>query len=80
MSLNLRPSQKAVPIDRTGPPACRTTLHRHCARCGVADETVYAAPLANGGNFPPLCLGCSVKVMRIRATERAVQALEAGCE
>jgi len=80
VALIQRPTTRAVPIDRTGPPACRGDVHRHCARCGVADETVYAAPLANGGNFPPLCLGCSVKVMRIRATERAVAALEGGCD
>lgn len=69
-----------VPLERTGSPMCRGSVHAHCARCGVADETVYAAPLANGGQFPPLCLGCSVKIMRVRATERAVAALEGGCE
>ena len=45
MSLNLRPSSPAVPIERTGSPMCRGSVHRHC-RCGAqvtADDVVVTS-------------------------------------
>jgi hypothetical protein len=51
-----------------------------CARCGGTDGTVYAAPTADGGRFPPLCTDCQVKIMRIRSVAKAVETLEGGCD
>lgn len=50
-----------------GPKSCGTGVHVHCARCGTADDTVYAAPTAAGGRFPPLCRACAHKVVRLSA-------------
>ena len=75
MSLNLRPTTRAVPIDRTGPPACATTLHRHltCFRCRVTSEqdaTVYQRITLAGERQPPLCTPCAVKMDRIGRLSR----------
>ena len=65
MTIQQRPSMKAVPIDRSGPPACRTTLHRHCARCGASDQTVASTVTRDGVEWPPMCAYCSAKVRRL---------------
>lgn len=80
MSLNLRPTTRAVPIDRTGPPACATTLHRHCEKCGTADATVAQTRPVNGVPWPALCSTCTAKAFRVRAVVKAVAALEGGCD
>lgn len=65
----------ARPLSRTGSPLCAPAVHRHCARCGVrsdADPTVAATVVKDGPAWPALCSGCSAKMRRIAAVERAV--------
>ena len=81
MSLAQRPSMKAVPIDRSGPPACRTTLHRHltCFRCQVTSEqdpTVYQRIALDGTRQPPLCTTCAVKLDRMSRLSRRGECAE----
>lgn len=75
-----RPSLVARPIDRSGSPMCRGDVHRHCSKCGVADQTVAETKPLNGPPWPATCSSCTVKAMRVRAVVKAVQALEAGME
>ena len=65
MSLAQRPTTRAVPIDRTGSPMCRTNAHQHCAQCGVADGTVASTVTREGVRWPATCSHCSAKVARL---------------
>lgn len=80
MSLATRPTTRAVPIERTGSPMCRGSVHRHCEKCGVSDATVTETKPVNGIPWPALCSNCTAKAMRIRAVVKAVASLEGGCE
>lgn len=80
MSLIQRPSMKAVPIDRSGPTTCVPEVHKHCDKCGKADQTVIETKPVNGPPWRPLCSDCIAKVLRVQAVVKAVQALEGGCE
>lgn len=75
MSLATRPTTRAVPIERTGSPMCRGSVHRHltCFRCHVTsetDSTVYQRITLDGTRQPPLCTTCAVKMDRLGRLSR----------
>lgn len=69
MTPNVKPTMKAVPIDRTGSPMCQPTQHHHtppCAKCRREDVPTYSTRTV-AGVWPPLCAGCHLLVLRARA-------------
>ena len=62
-----------LPMQRTEPPACAPTLHRHapaCAKCGHDDGPLYALRTASGDPWPAMCGQCIEENRRVRRTEK----------